>query len=92
VVPRRLQHAAGLLGLTRGATDLGVAGESGSEAVAIVRNPRPLATLASARPSIAAHLALTVPITLSVHPSAREANRADRIWKRYGGGNPVTLD
>jgi hypothetical protein len=38
--PPGYNHAAGLLGMTRGRTDLGVAGEAGSEAIAILRNPR----------------------------------------------------
>jgi hypothetical protein len=35
------RHARGMFGLTRGATPLGYAGEAGTEAVAVIRNPRP---------------------------------------------------
>lgn len=38
----RREHASGMLGLTSGRTDLGYAGEAGNEAVAIIRNPRPI--------------------------------------------------
>lgn len=36
------RHAAGLLGMTKGTTDLGIAGEAGKEAVAIVKSPKPI--------------------------------------------------
>ena len=92
VTPRRQQHAEGLLGMTGGATDLGVAGEAGGEAVAIVRHPRPLAALSSARQAIQAHLALTIPLTVQVQHSAREAFKATTSWTRYGGGRTVGID
>jgi len=37
-------HASGILGLAAGPTDLGIAGEAGNEAIAIIRNPRPFTT------------------------------------------------
>ncbi len=40
--------AAGFLGLTTGASDLGIAGEAGPEAVAIIKNPKPLKALTHA--------------------------------------------
>jgi len=35
-------HASGLVGMTKGTTNLGYAGEAGGELVAVLRNPRPL--------------------------------------------------
>ena len=37
----RSGHAAGIVGMTKGTTDLGIAGEAGGEAVAIIKNPTP---------------------------------------------------
>jgi hypothetical protein len=71
-------HASGILGMALGRTALGIAGEAGNEAVAILRNPRPIQ--ADTGPS-------RVNVNLTV--SARQNQTANTFQTRWGP-TPVT--
>jgi len=64
-------NAGGILGMTRGLTNLGYAGEAGNELVTVLRNPRPLQAPAT-------HL------TVRVQVSNRQNETASGISNRIG--------
>jgi hypothetical protein len=95
--PDERGNAAGAFGLTRGWTPLGYAGEAGSEAVAIVRNPRPLASSPGSglsRSDVAA-IAAAVRVGMSssrIEVTARSVTRAQAVDDAYSNRGAVTAD
>ena len=79
----RRENASGFLGLTTGTSDLGIAGEAGQEAVAILRNPKRITGQYGGVRRIPTVIHQTINVPRSV-VSTRDVNAGQNLKRRYG--------